>query len=183
MTQKNIMFWLFLFVSIASFSQQHETKTNGLFYKASLSTTLKVNENNSIFENDDEPFFNFSALFVNNALGYQFDNRTAITANLEYNWHSQEGLHFVPAYLSLRHNIILDDYDNIFLRGGYGTLLGISRDFQKGNLYKLGLGIQILNTVNDNSYLIGLDFTRKRFGYRAIEGLSSVSIFFEFMFF
>jgi len=183
MTQKNILFWLFLSLSLTLFSQQHKEKTHGLFYKASLSTTLKINETNSVFENDDEPFFNFSALFVSNALGYQLDKRTSIAANLEYHWHSQQGLHFLPSYVSLRHNVITDDYDNFFIRGGYGTLLGISQDFQKGNLYKLGLGIQFLNADNDNSFLLGLDFTRKRFDYRTLDGLSSISIFLEFMLF
>ena len=84
--------------------------------------------------------------------------------------------------MSLRHNIIVDD-DNIFVRGGYGSLLGISKDFKKGNMYKLGLGLQIVNFDNDNSFLIGIDFTRKRFGYRTLEGLSSISIFIEFMLF
>ena len=30
-------------------------------------------EENTLFADDDEPFFNFSALFINNTLGYQFD--------------------------------------------------------------------------------------------------------------
>ena len=182
MKQIFIVIYLFLFISFSSFSQIKKEKTNGLFYKVSLATTLSVNEENRLFADDDEPFFNFSALFVNNTLGYQFDKRTSIAANLEYNWHSQQGLHFAPAYVSLRHNISVDD-DNLFVRGGYGSLIGISKDFEKGNMYKLGLGVQIVNFDNDNSFLIGLDFTRKRFGYRTLEGLSSISIFIEFMLF
>ncbi|MDG1731183.1 MAG: hypothetical protein P8K68_04490 [Algibacter sp.] len=177
-----ILLYLFSLISLYSFSQIKKEKPNGLFYKGSLATTLSVNEENTLFADDDEPFFNLSALFVNNTLGYQFDKRTSIATNLEYNWHSQQGLHFAPAYVSLRHNIIVDD-DNIFVRGGYGSLLGISKDFEKGNMYKLGLGLQTVNFDNDNSFLIGLDFTRKRFGYRTLEGLSSVSIFIEYMFF
>ncbi|MEN3323348.1 hypothetical protein VP395_06390 [Mariniflexile soesokkakense] len=49
-------------------------------------------------------------------------------------------------------------------------------------MYKLGLGYQGI-LENYNSLLIGLDFTRKRFGYRTLEGLSSLSIFLEFMLF
>ncbi|MDB4273774.1 hypothetical protein N9869_00465 [Algibacter sp.] len=177
-----ITFILLFCYSISTFSQIEPEKTNGLFYKISLATTLTVNEENTLFADDDEPFFNFSALFVNNTLGYQFDKRTSIAANLEYNWHSQQGLHFAPAYLSLHHNIIADD-DNFFVRGGYGTLLGISKDFEKGNMYKLGLGVQVFDNNYRNSCLIGIDFTRKRFGYRTLEGLSSISIFIEFMLF
>ena len=177
-----ITFVLLFFSSISSFSQIKPEKTNGLFYKISLATTLTANEENTLFADDDEPFFNFSALFVNNTLGYQFDKRTSIAANLEYNWHSQQGFHFAPAYLSLHHNIIADD-TNFFVRGGYGTLLGISKDFKKGNMYKFGLGVQVFDNNYRNSFLIGIDFTRKRFGYRTSEGLSSVSIFLEFMLF
>ena len=174
---------IFLFCcSNLSFSQIEPEKTKGLFYKVAASTTLTVNEDNTLFANDDEPFFNFSALFINNTIGYQFDNRTSLGLNLEYNWHSNLGLHFAPAYISLRHNLKVDD-ENFFVRGGYGSLLGISKNFEKGSMYKLGLGVQIINFDNNDSFLIGLDFTRKRFGYRTLEGLSSVSIFIEFMFF
>ncbi|MDB0040547.1 hypothetical protein N8013_02435 [Algibacter sp.] len=182
MKQTLITFILLFCYSISAFSQIEPEKTNGLFYKISLATTLTVNEENTLFADDDEPFFNFSALFVNNTLGYQFDRRTSLGLNLEYNWHSQQGLHFAPAYLSLHHNIIADD-DNFFVRGGYGTLLGISKDFEKGNMYKLGLGVQVFDNNYRNSCLIGIDFTRKRFGYRTLEGLSSISIFIEFMLF
>ena len=177
-----IILYLFLFISFSSFSQIKKEKTNGLFYKVSLATTLSINEENTLLADDDEPFFNFSALFINNSLGYQFDKQTSIGLNLEYNWHSQQGLHFAPAYVSLKHNVIVDD-DNVFIRGGYGSLLGISKNFEIGSMYKLGLGVQIFDNNYRNSSLIGIDFTRKRFGYRTLESLSSISIFIEFMLF
>jgi hypothetical protein len=71
----------------------------------------------------------------------------------------------------------------MFIRGGYGTLLGLGKSFEKGNMYKFGVGLQTFDSNFRNSFLIGLDFTRKRFGYKTLEGLSSVSIFLEFMFF
>jgi len=61
--------------------------------------------------------------------------------------------------------------------------LGVSKDFEKGNMYKIGLGIRGYDDGYLNSFLIGVDFSRKRFGYKTLEGLSSVSIFLEFMFF
>ncbi|NMH87004.1 hypothetical protein [Flavivirga algicola] len=163
-------------------SQMREEKTHGFFYKVSLAPTLTINENYTINNDDDETLLNPSAFFLNNTVGYQFDKRTSLGLNLEYDYHSQQGLHFLPAYLTLQHNVIADD-DNIFLRAGYGTLLGLSRDFEKGNLYKVGLGVQIFDDDYRNSFLIGIDFTRKRFGYKTLEGLSSVSIFLEFMLF
>ena len=71
---------------------------------------------------NDETLINPSALFVNNTIGYQFDKRTALGLNFEYDYHSQQGLHFFPTYLNLKHNIIADD-GNVFVRAGYGTLL------------------------------------------------------------
>jgi hypothetical protein len=176
------LFCICFLLSFFSFSQIEKEKIHGIFYKISLASTLTINKEYTLDQDDDTgPLINPSALFVNNTIGYQFDQRTSIGLNFEYDWHSQQGLHFFPAYLSLRHNFILDD-TNVFLRGGYGTLLGMGTSFEKGNMYKLGLGIQDV-FWNNNSLLFGLDFTRKRFGYKTLEGLSSVSVFLEFMLF
>ncbi|MFD0990255.1 hypothetical protein ACFQ1R_09115 [Mariniflexile jejuense] len=169
--------------SFTSFSQNETIKTNGLFYKFSLATTLSINEDYVAFDDDDSStLIEPSALFVNNTIGYQFDNRTLISLNLEYDWHSKQGLHFFPAYLALQNKIFGKD-DNAFVRVGYGTLLGMGKSFEKGNMYKLGLGYQSKMDSNNNSVMIGLDFTRKRFGNQNLEGISSVSIFLEFMVF
>lgn len=183
-----------MLVSASFFSQtekMEDLKTSGLFYKISLATTLKINEDWTIETDDDETFLEPSALFVNNTFGYQFDRRSSIELNFEYDWHSEQGLHFFPGYLGFRHNIIhfeelIDDrysQSNFFIRGGYGTLLSLGKSFEKGNIYKFGIGFQGQIDDYNNSILIGLDFTRKRFGYRTLEGLSSISIFLEFMVF
>ncbi len=175
---------LFLsFITFYSFSQTPEEKSNGFFYKFSLATTLAVNDDYGEEGHDDETFFIPSALFVNNTFGYQFDKRTSIGLNFEYDYHSKQGLHFFPAYLNLQHNSSVDKDVNLFVRTGYGTLLKMGNSFEKGNVFKVGTGIQ--GGINDknNSILIGLEYTRKRFGYKTLEGLSSVSIFLEFMFF
>ena len=169
------------FMSFISFSQIEKEKTQGIYYKFSLATTLTINEDYEAFNDEDSStLIEPSALFVNNTVGYMFDKRTMIGLNLEYDWHSKQGLHFFPTYLSLHHNIIVDDA-NLFIRGGYGTLLGLGKSIEKGNMYKVGLGIQV--TDINNAFLIGLDFTRKRFGHKAMEGISSVSLFLEFMLF
>jgi hypothetical protein len=175
--------FLVLSMSFSSFSQIEKEKNNGLFYKISLATTLTINEDYVAFDDtDDSTLIEPSALFVNNTIGYQFDKHALLGLNFEYDWHSKQGLHFAPAYLSFQYNIITDD-DNVFIRGGYGTLLGLGKSFEKGNMYKLGLGLQTFDNNFKNSFLIGLDFTRKRFGYKTLEGISSVSIFLEFMLF
>ena len=165
-----------------NFEKNKKEKTSGAFYKISLATTLKINEDYTIYTDDDETFLEPSALFVNNTVGYQFDSRSLIGLNFEYDWHSEQGLHFFPAYLSYQYNIF-DFDDKLFIRGGYGTLLGMGKSFEKGNMYKFGIGLQLYDQNFRNSFLLGLDFTRKRFGYRTLEGLSSVSIFIEFMIF
>jgi hypothetical protein len=171
----------FLILCAPIFSQEKTEKTSGIFYKISLATTLTINEDYTIEPEDGEPFLEPSALFVNNTVGYQFDQRTSIGLNFEYNWHSKQGLHFFPAYINLQHNLSVNRDVNLFVRGGYGTLLKMGNSFEKGSLFKVGAGIQGDIGKND-SILIGLDYNRKRFGYRTLDGLSSVSIFLEFMF-
>ena len=183
MKQVYLLLYIFLSISYNVFSQITEEKSNGLFYKFSLSTTLRINEDYIAFDNEsDETLIQLSAYFINNTIGYQFDKRASLGLNFEYNWHSEQGLHFLPAYLSFQYNLIVNDSD-LFIRGGYGSLLGISNDFEKGSVYKAGFGCRIYDGGYQNSFLIGLDFTRKRFGYRTLEGLSSISIFLEFMLF
>ena len=162
---------------------QADIKSNGFYYKISGATTLTINEEYTLAEDDDTgPLILPSALFINNTFGYRFDERSVIGLNLEYNWHSESGFHFMPAYLSFRYNVIPGD-DNIFVRTGYGRLLNMGRSFETGTMYKVGAGVEIFNEDYTNSFLMGFDFSRKRFGYHQTEKLSSVSIFFEFMVF
>ena len=181
MKQIYMVFCIVFSISSASFSQIEKEKTHGIFYKISLATTLTINEDYVAFDDEDSStLIEPSAFFINNTIGYKLDQRTMVGLNFEYNWHSEQGLHFFPTYLNLQHNILFDD-TSLFVRGGYGTLLGMGKSFEKGNMYKLGLGIEAIDV--NNAFLIGLDFTRKRFGYKNLEGLSSVSIFLEFMLF
>lgn len=183
MKQANKLLCLFLFSCPFVFSQQPTEKTRGVFYKFSLATTLAINEDYGEDGHEDETLLIPSALFVNNTFGYQFDKRTSIGLNFEYNYHSKQGLHFFPAYLNLQHNLSVDKDVNLFIRTGYGKLLKMGNSFEKGNIFKIGAGIQGGMGNKNNSILFGLDYARKRFGYKTLEGLSSVSIFLEFMFF
>ena len=178
---KQIITFLLLLIPIITFSQS-DIKTNGLFYKISLGATLTINEDYELFDEYDDPFIIPSAYLINNTIGYQFDERTSLELNLEYNWHSKQSLHFFPAYLSFRYNILSFD-DNVFIRAGYGRLLNMGKNFEKGTLYKVGAGMQLFDDDYKNSLLIGLDFSRKRFGFRQSEKLSSVSVFLEYIVF
>lgn len=94
MKQAKKLLCLFLFSSLFVFSQQPPEKTRGIFYKFSLASNLAINEDYGEEGHDDETLLIPSALFVNNTFGYQFDQRTSIGLNFEYNYHSKQGLHF-----------------------------------------------------------------------------------------
>ncbi len=180
--KQTISFILLLFSIIAFSQNDEEIKTNGLFYKVSFAVTLTTNEEYTINNDEGETFINPNAIFINNTLGYQFDERTSIGLNLEYNNYLKQDFNFLPAYLSFTYNIF--DFDDVvFIRGGYGRLINMNNNFEKGTMYKFGIGYRTFDANFKNSWLIGLDFSRKRFGFRQTEKLSSVSIFLEFMLF
>ena len=164
------------------FTQDDIEKNNGLFYKISLAGTITSNEEFTFGNDDDETFFKPSALFINNTLGYQFDERSSIGINFEFDRHFEKNLNFFPVFLGFQYNIF-DFDDRIFIRGGYGRLVDIGKRFEEGTVYRLGTGVQIFDDNYKNSWLVGFDFTRKRFGFRQTEKLSSVSLFLEFQLF
>ena len=168
--------------SLLKLSGQEDIKTNGLFYKISLAVTLTNNEDYTIGNNEGHTFINMNGLFINNALGYQFDGRTSVDMNVEYDHYIHQEFNFLPIYFGFNYNI-LDFDDVVFIRGGYGKILKIGKSFENGTQYKAGLGYRHFDDNFKNSWLIGLDFARKRFGYKQEEKLSSVSIFVEFMVF
>ena len=178
---RNVLYIL-VCLSVFNISAQDDIKSKGFFYKASLGTTFTINEDYQLFDEYDDAFIIPAAFLITNSVGYQFDHKSSLGLNIEYDWHQQQQIQFLPIHLSFRYNIIADD-DNIFLRGSYGRLVGVNSNFEKGTLYKLGIGTQIFDENIKNSWLIGLDFNRKRFGEFQTEKLSSVSLFLEFMVF
>lgn len=171
-----------LFLKSFTVFAQDDIKTSGIFYKISAAVTLTTNDNYTVGNDDGETFINPNAIFINNTLGYQFDERSSIGLNLEYDRYFEQQLNFLPVHLSFRYNIF-DFDDKVFVRGSYGKFIDLGKSFESGTLYKAGIGYQAFDDNFKNSLLIGLDFSRKRFGFRQTEKLSSVSIFLEFMFF
>lgn len=163
-------------------SAQEMIKTNGLFYKISFAATLTNNEDYTIGNDEGHTFIDFNGLFINNSLGYQFDRRTSVDLNIEYDHYLKQELNFLPVYLGFNYNI-LDFDDVVFIRGGYGKLVKAGSNFENGTQYKVGIGYRAFDDNFRNSWLIGLDFSRKRFGYKEEQKLSSVSVFIEFMVF
>lgn len=171
---------LLLFFSISH--AQDDQKTNGIFYKVSLSATLTTNEDYTIGNDDDQSFINLNGIFLNNTLGYQFDTRASIGLNMEYDYYIDQNLNFFPVFLDFTYNIF-DFDDQIFIRGGYGKLVDLGKSFENGTMYKAGFGYRAFDDNFRNSFLIGFDFSRKRFGFRQEDKLSSFVIFLEFMLF
>ncbi|MGB3605759.1 hypothetical protein [Psychroserpens sp.] len=84
--------------------------------------------------------------------------------------------------MNFTYNIV--DFDDVlFVRGGYGTLVDLGESFENGTLYTVGLGYRIFDDDFRNSWLVGFDFSRRRFGNQQNDKLSSVAIFLEFMLF
>lgn len=175
-------FLLFIFGISHGLLAQDDIKTSGIFYKISLAGTLTTNEYYTIGNDEGETFINLNGVFINNTLGYQFDEKSSIGLNLEYDYYDRQHLNFFPAYLNFTYNIF-DFDDKVFIRGGYGKLLDIGKAFEKGTMYTFGVGGRFYDENFKNSWLIGLDFSRKRFGYKQEEKLTSVAIFIEFMIF
>ena len=173
---------LFLLLCFATGFAQDDIKTSGIFYKVSLSATLTTNDNYTIANDDGESFINLNGLFINNTVGYQFDSRSSLGLNIEYNHYIDQSLNFLPVYLDFTYNI-LDFDDQVFVRGGYGKLVDLGKAFENGTMYKAGIGYRAYDDNFKNSFLIGFDFSRKRFGFRQTEKLSSFAIFLEFMLF
>lgn len=163
-------------------SAQGIIRTDGLFYKISIAATLTNNEDYSIGNDEGHTFINVNGVFINNSFGYQFDHRTSVDLNVAYDHYLRQELNFLPIYLGFNYNII--DFDDvIFIRGGYGKLIKAGKSFEKGTHYKVGIGYRSFDENFKNSWLIGLDFSRKRFGHKQDEKLSSISVFIEFMVF
>lgn len=168
--------------SLLNLSAQDDIKTSGLFYKISLAATLTNNEDYTIGNDEGHTFIDLNAVFINNSFGYQFDRRTSVDLNVEYDHYLRQEFNFLPVHLGFNYNI-LDFDDVLFIRAGYGKLIDAGKNFEKGTMYKVGVGYRTFDGNFRNSWLIGFDFNRKRFGYKQEEKLSSLSIFFEFMVF
>lgn len=143
---------------------------------------MRVNDHYTLANDEGEPFFELNGIFINNRFGYQLDEHTSIGLNLEYDRYTKQALNFLPVYADIKYNIIVQD-DNAFIRAGYGKLFAIANSFENGTLYKIGFGYQIFDSNLRNSFLFGFDFSRKRFGFKQQDKLSSLSIFLEFMLF
>ncbi|PCH72505.1 MAG: hypothetical protein COB98_11765 [Flavobacteriaceae bacterium] len=170
-----------ILLSNTSYGQEEE-KIRGFFYKISAAGTLAVNEHYTIQTDDDESLIKLNGLFISNTFGLQINERVSIGLNAGMDFYESQDLRFAPLFMSTHYSYIVDDA-NYFIRAGIGRLLKLGKNFEDGSLYKLGTGIQFFDKNFRKSILVGLDFSRKRFGYREQEKLSSLSLFIEYRLF
>ncbi len=171
-----------LLLSFSITQAQDNQNVKGIFYKFSFSTTLTTNDDYTIGEDNNGTLINLNGLFFNNTVGYQFDRKSSLGLNIEYDYFIDQELNFLPVYLDFTYNVF-DFDDQVFIRGGYGKMLNLGRDFEKGSMYKIGVGCRFYDNNFKNSGLIGFDFSRRRFDFREEQTLSSFAIFLEFMLF
>ncbi|MFB0938959.1 MAG: hypothetical protein QMB29_08485 [Urechidicola sp.] len=151
--------FLFCFIPLLSFSQE---TNKGKFYTATLYTTLALNEDYVPFNKEDgENLFDFSAIFIRNGMGYQFNKYWAASVNFGIDFHTRFGIQSLPAYFNLRHNIIISDDDLFFVNSSYGALWKPYSNFNRGDYYALGIGWQIAGMKRVNT-LLRIDFHRKK---------------------
>ena len=179
MKHNYLLLFLLSLISFSSFSQISEKKSNGIFYKISIATALFTSLDYIDDTEDDGKYNRFTGFFLNNTLGYQFDERSCMGLNLEYNLYTRQKLNVLPAYLSFQYIV----KDNLFFRAGYGGLIGLSESFEKGEFIKFGLGVRG-EFGRKNTGMIGIDFsTRHVTNNTKYNSITSASIFFEYIFF
>ncbi len=173
---------LLLFAFIFTVNYTLKAQEKHAFFTSSLNFTFALNENYVLFEPDDnENMFKFSAIFIRTGFGYQFNNRWAGIVNLGYDHHPKFGLNAVPMYGTLRYTISRDDDDRFFTQASFGNMWRPSKNFENGNYYALGLGMQISNSSRWLTVL-HLDFHRKKITNFKNGNLDSVSLGLGFTF-
>jgi len=174
---------LILFLILASLSLQSQNEKPRLFYKISAAATLTLNEDWTISNEESIPLIGTNGHFVNATVGYQLSSRTSIGLNFQYDYFLEQDLNFFPVHFTFRYNLF-DFDDKFYVRAGYGIFAEVAKDFETGSMYRAGVGFQIfMDEDYEKSMLFGLDFSRRRFGFRESEKLSSLAISLEFQLF
>lgn len=139
-------------------------------------------DENSIVNDDDERTYIPLEYFFNATFGYQFNKRKAVGLNAEINRDFLRNLNFFPVFINARYHVF-DFGESIFIRAGYGILTDIGKAFETGTLYMLGAGLHVADEYSSTkAFIIGFDFTRKRFGVDQSSKISSFSVSLELQF-
>ena len=171
---------IYLFIAVASnFYAQNTSKKP--FLTGDLNFTFGINENYTLFNDDDESFLKFSAVMFRVGAGYQFNSKWLASFNIGYDHHTRYSINAIPTYGTLRYNIAADDFDAFFAEASYGKMWRPSSKYENGDYYKLGLGVQMGGSGRWHT-LLKLDFHRKKIIGFKNHTLDSVSLGIGFIF-
>lgn len=162
-----------------SFSQE---KLGRPFFTGDVNFTLGINENYTLFNDDDESFIVPAALFFRVGFGYEFKRRVAISLNGGFDYHWNYAVSAFPTYGALKYNITEKEDSTHFVEIRYGKMWRPSSNYPDGNYYGIGFGIQVAGEKRWNT-IFRIDFHRK--GIIGFENnrLDSVSFGIGFSFF
>lgn len=179
--KKRLLLLLFV-ASFTTFSQENPRKLGRPFFTGSANLTLGINENYTLFNDDDETFLEPSAIFFRAGFGYEFFNRVALSVNAGFDFHWNYATSAFPTYGTLRFNITENEGDAFFVETSYGKMWRPSNNYPNGNYYGVGLGWQIAGERRWNT-IVRIDFHRKGIVGFENNRLDSVSFGIGFSFF
>lgn len=173
---------LLIIVFIISIKISAQEKIGRPYITGSVNFTLGLNENYTLFNNDEETFLIPAAAFFRIGFGYEFAKRIGISFNSGYDYHWNYATSAFPTYGSLKYNISEREDDTFFVEMSYGKMWRPSIQYPDGNYYGLGIGAQFAGAKRWNG-ILRLDFHRKGiFGFKN-NRLDSVSFGVGFSFF
>ena len=169
---KKPLFALFLFTVSIAFSQESVKKP---FFTGSLSTTLAINPNYTINNDDEETLLEPASILLRLGFGYQLNKRWLVSFHTGYDHHLRFDINAIPTFGKLTYNILEDADDTFFISTSYGKMWRPSSRFENGKYYGLGIGWQIAGESRWNT-LIKIDFHRKKIADFKKGNLDSVSL-------
>lgn len=169
---KKILLSVLLLTSIIANSQEN---TKQPFFTGSFSTTLAINPNYTINNDDEETLLEPASLLLRIGFGYQLNNRWAVSFNTGYDHHLRFGINAIPTFGKVQYNISVDSGDAFFVATSIGKMWRPSSAFEDGNYYGFGLGWQIAGMKRTNT-IIKIDFHRKKIADFKKGNLDSISL-------
>lgn len=169
---KKLLFSILFFTSILVNAQENIRKP---FFTGSFSTTLALNPNYTINNDEGETMFEPASLLLRIGFGYQLNKRWAVSFNTGYDHHLRFGINAIPTFGKIQYNITEDSGDAFFVSTSYGKMWRPSSAFENGNYYGLGIGWQIAGLKRWNT-LVKIDFHRKKIANFKKGNLDSISL-------
>lgn len=159
-----------------------QVKEKAPFISGSLNTTFGVNQNYKFSDEDSGTLFEPKSVLIRAEVGYQFTKRWAASFNMGYDHHFLYNINTIPMYGSLKYHFSVYNPNFYFIETSFGRMYRPSDKFSDGDYYKIGFG-SVLQESDRWSWLLRLDFHRKKIANFDNGRLDSISIGFGFHFF